>query len=121
VGGTTLAFMALTYYVVPLIFRREFPVRALARIQPYIFAAGIVLMSLGMSFAGSYGVPRRHWDVEFTGAAHSAGFDASAHVWLGLLGVGGVIAVTGLLLFVGLTVAAVFFGKKIENRPMPAW
>jgi cytochrome c oxidase subunit 1 len=121
VGGTTLAFMALTYYVVPLIFRREFAGRSLARIQPYIFAVGIVMMSLGMSFAGSYGVSRRHWDVEYTGAVHAAGHDSSAHVWLGVLGVGGTIAVLGLLIFVGLTVWAVFFGKKIEGRAMTAW
>lgn len=121
VGGTSLAFMALAYYVVPLIFRREYPLRALARLQPYIFATGIVLMSLGMSFAGSYGVPRRHYDVEFTGAQYAYGFDAGAHLWLGVLGVGGVIAFTGLLVFIGLTVWTVFFGEKNHGRAMTAW
>jgi cytochrome c oxidase subunit 1 len=121
VGGTSLAFMALTYYVVPLVFRRDFRARALARVQPYIFAAGIVLMSFGMSFAGSYGVPRRHWDVEFTGAQFSHGFDPAAHVMLGLLGIGGTLAFVGLLLFIGLTVTAVFFGRSNEGRPMQAW
>ncbi|HEX5102037.1 MAG TPA: cbb3-type cytochrome c oxidase subunit I [Polyangiaceae bacterium] len=121
VGGTTLAFMGLTYYVVPLIFRRDFYARKLARIQPYVFALGIVSMSLGMSFAGSYGVPRRHWDVEFTGAMHAAGFDPSIHLWLGLVGLGGALAFVGLLLFVLLVVAAVFFGRKLDKGPMPAW
>lgn len=122
VGGTTLAFMALTYYVVPLIFRREFPARALARLQPWIFAAGVVLLSLGMSFAGSYGVPRRHWDVDFTGAAFAPGFDAGAYLMLGLLGVGGVIAFVGLLIYILLTVAAVFAGKPIaEGAAMTPW
>jgi len=121
VGGTSLAFMGLAYYVVPLIFKREYYARGLARIQPYIFAVGIVIMSLGMSFAGSYGVPRRHWDVEFTGAQFATGFGSGAHVMLGIMGVGAVIAFTGLITFVLLTVAAVFFGKKIENRAMTAW
>jgi cytochrome c oxidase subunit 1 len=121
VGGTTLAFMGLAYYVVPLVFQREFYARKLARIQPYIFAAGIVTMSMGMSFAGSYGVPRRHWDVEFSGAQFSVGFDPSVHVWLGLLGIGGTLAFIGLLTFVLLTVAAVFFGKSNKGRPMEAW
>ncbi len=120
VGGTTLAFMGLTYYVVPLIFRREFYLRGLARVQPYLFATGIVMLSIGMSFAGSYGVPRRHWDVEFTGALHPVNFDPSVHLWLGLVGIGGVVAVTGLLTFVGLVVAAVFFGRKAQG-PMRAW
>lgn len=120
-GGTSLAFMGLCYYLVPLIFRREYPAKLLARIQPYLFAGGIVLMSLGMSFAGSYGVPRRHYDVEFTGAQFAAGFDAGAHVMLGLMGVGAVLAFTGLLTFILLTVAAVFTGKSNVGRKMEAW
>ncbi|MCK6528415.1 cbb3-type cytochrome c oxidase subunit I [Myxococcota bacterium] len=121
VGGTTLAFMALTYYVVPLLFQRDFHAKALARVQPYLFAAGIVTMSLGMSFAGSYGVPRRHWDIDFTGAAYTPGFDAGAHLMLGIMGVGAVLAFTGLLLYVLLTVAAVFFGPRIQGRAMTPW
>jgi cytochrome c oxidase subunit 1 len=121
VGGTTLAFMGLAYYVVPLIFQREYPMKKLARIQPYLFGGGIVLMSMGMSFAGSYGVPRRHWDVAFTGSQLPAGFDSSAHMYLGLLGVGGTIAFVGLLTFIGLTVWAVFFGKSNAQGAMQPW
>ncbi len=121
VGGTTLAFMGLAYYVVPLVFQREYYARGLARLQPYLFAAGITLMALGMSFAGSYGVPRRHWDVEFTGAQFSAGFDSGAHLMLGLLGVGACLAFLGLLTFILLTVAAVFFGRSNAGRPMTEW
>ncbi len=121
VGGTTLAFMGLTYYVVPLLFQKEFYGRMLCRIQPYVFAVGIVLMAVAMTFAGSYGVPRRHWDVEFAGAQVSAGFDASAHLWLGLVGVGGTIAFVGLLMFILLVVSAVFFGKSNAGRAMTAW
>jgi cytochrome c oxidase subunit 1 len=121
VGGTTLAFMALTYYVVPLIFQKDFYAKALCRIQPYLFGGGITLMAIGMSFAGSYGVPRRHWDVEFTGSLFSTGFDSGAHVMLGLMGIGAVIAFIGLLLYILLTVAAVFFGPSITGQPMEAW
>lgn len=121
VGGTTLAFMGLTYYLVPLLFQREFYARGLARAQPYLFGGGITMMALGMSFAGSYGVPRRHWDVDFTGARFAAGFDPGAHLMLGLLGVGSVIAFLGLMVFIGLTVAAVFFGRPAQGRPMTAW
>jgi cytochrome c oxidase subunit 1 len=121
VGGTSLAFMGLAYYVVPLIFKREYPMRWLARIQPYLFGGGILLLSMGMSFAGSYGVPRRHWDVEFSGAKFAVGFDPGAHLMLGLLGIGGVVAFTGLLVFILQTVWAVFLGEKIENRPMRPW
>ncbi|MCP4007715.1 MAG: cytochrome c oxidase subunit I [bacterium] len=121
VGGTALAFMAVTYYVVPLIFQREFYLKTWCRIQPWLFGGGITLMSIGMSFAGSYGVPRRHWDMEFTGAMFSTGFDSGAHLMLGLMGVGAIIAVTGLLVFVLLVVAAVFFGRSNAGRAMTPW
>lgn len=121
VGGTTLAFMGLCYYVVPLIFQREYYARTLCRIQPYLFGIGITIFSIGMSFAGSLGVPRRHWDVEFAGSKFATGVDPMAHVMLGIMGMGAVLAFLGLLLFILLTVAAVFFGKKIEGRAMPAW
>ncbi len=121
VGGTTLAFMGLTYYVVPLIFKREIVAKPLARIQPYLFAAGITTMAIFMSFAGSYGVPRRHWDVGFSGAQLAAGFDSTAHLMLGIMGIGAVLAFTGLLIYILITVVSVFFGPKIEDRPMKAW
>jgi cytochrome c oxidase subunit 1 len=121
VGGTTLAFMGLAYYVVPLIFRREYRARPLIRLQPWLFGIGITMMAIGMSFAGSYGVPRRHWDVQFTGAVMPAGFDASAHLWLGVMGVGAVVAFVALLTFILLTVDALLFGAKNEGRAMTAW
>lgn len=121
VGGATLAFMAITYYIVPLIFQRDFYAKALCRIQPYLFGGGITMMALGMSFAGSYGVPRRHWDIEFTGGLFATGFDAGAHVMLGVMGIGAVIAFVGLMLYCLLVVAAVFFGRSIDGKPMDAW
>ncbi|MEW5849594.1 MAG: cbb3-type cytochrome c oxidase subunit I [Myxococcota bacterium] len=121
VGGTSLAFMALSYYVVPLIFQRDYVMPKLARVQPWLFGIGIVLLSFGMSFAGSYGVPRRHWDIEFTGTQLPASFDASVHFWFGVMGIGGILAFTGLLTYILLTVITVFFGEKNEGRPMRAW
>jgi cytochrome c oxidase subunit I len=117
VGGTTLAFMGLVYYVVPLIFQREYLFKRLARIQPYLFAGGIVLLSMGMSFAGSMGVARRTWDIEAAGPIYGP----AAHLMLGIAGIGGVIAFTGLLLFILLTVGTVLFGRSNAGRPMEDW
>jgi cytochrome c oxidase subunit 1 len=120
-AGTSLAFMGLCYYVVPLIFQREYRFKTLARWQPYLFSIGIMMVSFGMSFAGSYGVPRRHWDVSFTGATIPAGFDSGAYVALGLLGIGGIVAFVGLLAFILLTVIAVFTGPSNAGRAMDDW
>jgi cytochrome c oxidase subunit 1 len=117
VGGTSLAFMGLAYYVVPLIFQREYLFKRLARVQPYLFAIGIMMVSLGMSFAGSMGVSRRSWDIDATGSIYGA----AAHLMLGVVGLGGIIAFLGLFIFIGLTVATVFFGRSNAGRPMEDW
>jgi cytochrome c oxidase subunit I len=116
VGGTTLAFMALAYYVIPLIFQRDFIFRKVARVQPWLFGGGITMLAFGMSFAGSMGVPRRSWDIDAQGV-----FGPAAHLWLGVLGIGGVLAFTGLLIFALLCVGTLFFGKKLGNSPMADW
>ena len=116
VGGTSLAFMAVTYYVIPLIFRRDFIWRSAARLQPWLFGGGILLVSLGMSFAGSMGVPRRDYDIENAGI-----FGAAAHLFLGVMGIGAIIAVIGLLLFVVLCVGTILFGEKNQGRAMADW
>lgn len=116
VGGTSLSFMAVTYYVVPLFFQRDYPMKWLARLQPYIFAIGIVMVSLGMSFAGTNGVARRTWDIDAAGI-----YGSTAHLMLGIMGVGGVLAFTGLLIYILLTVWAVFFGESNKGRAIFDW
>jgi cytochrome c oxidase subunit I len=116
VGDTTLAFMALTYYVIPLFFRRDFIWRSAARIQPWLFGGGILMVSLFMSFAGSMGVPRRIYDID-----HSGAFGAAAHLMLGLAGIGAILAVAGLFLFCILCVGTLLFGAKTNGRPMADW
>jgi cytochrome c oxidase subunit 1 len=116
VGGTTLAFMGLAYYVIPLIFQRDFIGRGWARVQPWLFATGITLLSFGMSFAGSMGVSRRSWDIDAQGI-----YGPAAHLWLGLVGLGGILAFTGLLIFALLCVGTLLFGPKIQGRAMADW
>ena len=114
VGGTALAFMALTYYVIPLIFRRRVAFWGLAKIQPYLFALGIVILSMGMTFAGSFGVPRRHADITFPGAPFTLEFPPVVDLLMAAIGIGGVIASIAVLAFVAIAVVSVFFGKKLD-------
>ena len=116
VGGTTLAFMAITYYIIPLVFRRDFIWPRLARLQPWLFGVGILLVSFGMSFAGSLGVARRSYDIEAAGI-----YGPAAHLFLGVMGVGAIIAVTGLFAYVVLCVGTILFGARTEGRPMADW
>jgi cytochrome c oxidase subunit 1 len=95
VAGTTLAFMAITYLLVPLIFRREIMFPALARWQPYLFALGVAGISVFMMGAGTLGVARRHWDITFADAALSFSYPDAAFLMMGLNGVSAVLAAIG--------------------------
>jgi cytochrome c oxidase subunit 1 len=117
VAGTTLAFMGLTYYVVPLIFRRRVVWPRLATAQVYLFGIGIALFSAGMTTAGSYAIPRRHWDVQFTASVFQPPIEPAAFFFLGLMGIGGLLAATGGALYVLLTVVSVFFGGRVPDTP----
>jgi cytochrome c oxidase subunit 1 len=114
VGGTALAFMALTYYVIPLIFRRKVAFWGLAKIQPYLFAIGITVMAMSMTFAGVFGAPRRHWDISFANAPFQHEFPPAVDLLLAGVGLGGVLAAIGALAFVAIAVVSVFFGKKLD-------
>jgi len=111
VAGTTLAFMALTYLVVPLIFRRELIWKKMAQWQPYVFAVGVAGISLFMMGAGTLGVSRRHWDITFSEAALSFDYPGTAFLMMGLNGIFGLIAGVGGLMFVLVVVGSILFGK----------
>ena len=113
VAGTTLAFMAATYLVLPLVFQREIVWPGLARIQPYLFGIGAAGISLFMMGAGTLGVPRRHWDITFSDATLPFAPSAGAFLMMGLNGIFAIIAAVGGLIFVLIAVGTVLFGKKI--------
>lgn len=115
VTGTTLAFMAATYLVLPLIFQREVIWPKLAKIQPYLFGIGAAGISLFMMGAGTLGVARRHWDITFSDANVSFAHSAGAFLMMGLNGVFAVIAALGGAIFVLVVVGTVLFGKKVER------
>ncbi len=120
VAGTTLAFMAATYLVLPLVFRREVVFPRLAKIQPYLCGLGAAGISLFMMGAGTLGVPRRHWDMTLADAQIPYEFSAGAFLMMGLNGVSAILASLGGILYVVVVVASVLWGKKIDSAK-PAW
>jgi len=112
VAGTTLAFMGITYLVVPLIFQREIILPRLAKWQPYIFGIGVAGNSVFMMGAGTLGVARRHWDIGFTDAALPFNYPDSAFLLMALNGMSGLLAATGGFLFIGIVVGSILFGKR---------
>ena len=115
VAGTTLTFMAVTYLLVPLIFRRELVLKPLAKIQPYVFGIGVAGISFFMMGAGTLGVARRHWDITFADATFSFDFPGTAFLMLGLNGLSAILAAVGGLIYVVVVVGSILFGRKIGD------
>lgn len=117
--GTTLAFMALTYWLVPVLFRRDLIWKGLASWQPYLFGLGMSGVALFLMGAGTLGVPRRHWDVTFSmtgGIVHE--FPAAANTLLALNGLSVILAVVGGAAFCAIIVGSLLFGKKLGDQKM---
>jgi len=113
--GTTLSFMALTYFLIPVLFRRKVMFAGLAKWQPYLFGIGMGVFSTVMMGAGTLGVARRHWDMAFTNSAIGFDYPASAYTLMGLAGISGVAAIIGGGIFILVTVSSVFFGTRLES------
>jgi cytochrome c oxidase subunit I len=108
--GVTLALMGLAYHLLP---RLGFaaPGRRLATLQPTLYGAGQLLHVIGLVWSGGYGVQRKVAGSEqvLRGAEQVAA--------MGLMGLGGLLAVLGGLLFI------VVVGRSMMARPKanPAW
>jgi cytochrome c oxidase subunit 1 len=116
VAGTTLAFMAITYLLVPLIFRREVMFKKIAQWQPYVFGLGIAGISLFMMGAGTLGVPRRHWDITFADALSQFQFSPAAFLMLALNGLSAIMAAIGGAMYIVVVVCSVFLGRRIGDN-----
>jgi cytochrome c oxidase subunit 1 len=117
VSGTAMAFMGLTYYLIPLVFQRKVAFWRMAVLQPYLFAGGMLIFTLSMTFAGSFGVPRRHWDISFSQAPFDVQFNPIVDGILAVVALGGLLAATGAFLFIAIAVKSVFFGERLGEIP----
>ena len=91
--GVTLAFMGMTYTLLP-IFGYAKPATRAARWQPYVYGAGQLLHITGLTWSGVLGVGRK---VAGEAQQLDGGVGALA---MGLAGTGGLIAIIGGILFV---------------------
>ncbi|MGB5345508.1 MAG: hypothetical protein WBN23_05030, partial [Woeseia sp.] len=90
--GVTIAFMGLTYYLLPRLGFGPLPPR-MATWQPYLYGGGQFMHILGLAWTGGYGVQRKT-----AGAAQ--GLEGLGQVaGMGLMGLGGLVSVIGGLLF----------------------
>jgi hypothetical protein len=101
IGGVTVSFMALTYLMLGA-FGLAIPTPRLRRAaawQPVIYGVGQMVFAAGFALAGAYGMTRKSYGAE------QAGRGVAETIGLGVMGFGGLVAVVGGLLFLGIAFA----------------
>jgi heme/copper-type cytochrome/quinol oxidase subunit 1 len=91
--GVTLALMGLVYHLLPRLGYRA-PKGRLAISQPYLYGVGQLMHIVGLVWSGGYGVQRKVAGAEQVLRSPGEVFG------MGLMGMGGAVAIAGGLLFV---------------------
>ncbi len=119
VAGTTMAFMAVTYWLIPVVFQRKIALAGVAKLQPYIFSLGAWVFSIAMMGAGTMGVQRRHADITFADQPLAYQYPEIAK---GLMDMGEIFAVimsVGAIMFIVVVLASIFTGERIAEDSAP--
>jgi len=91
--GITLAFMGIAYLLLPRFGHRDVKSWRLAFWQPIIYGAGQIMHISGLAYSGGYGVLRKT-----PGAINEISLNIK--IAMGFMGLGGLLAIIGGLLFV---------------------
>jgi cytochrome c oxidase subunit 1 len=108
--GVTLAFMGVVYLLLP---RLGCPITQpkLLYLQPYVFAGGQLMHISGLAMSGGYGVQRK-----VAGAAQGLeGFHEI--VGMGMMGMGGLLAAIGGLIFLIIVISALRSRDRLAAEP----
>lgn len=112
IGAVTAAFMAASWLLFDAV---GWPVptprlRRLAGWQPIVYGTGQLVFATGFAIAGAYGMARKAYGAE------QAGRGLAETIGLGVMGVGGLVAVLGGLLFLRIAVACVWSARAADAR-----
>jgi hypothetical protein len=107
--GVTIALMGLAYLLLPALgFAR--PATRLATWQPYVYGGGQLLHITGLVWSGGYGVQRK------VAGSEQVLRTTQEIAGMGLMGLGGVIAIVGGILFVYVMLQAIVRGRRASPR-----
>jgi len=122
IGGVTAAFMTFCYVVLAALgLSIETPrLRRTARWQPVVFGVGQMIFAAGFAIAGAYGMSRKAYGAEQA----SRGLVES--IGLGVMGLGGFIAMVGGVLFLVVVTVIWKRSSRVESQiaiqgPDGAW
>lgn len=110
--GVTLALMGAVYRILPAL-GYQAPQGRLATWQPWLYGTGQLMHIVGLVWSGGYGVQRKVAGAEqvLRSTAEIAG--------MGLMGLGGLIAIIGGLLFVVVVLRAMRQAASLERMKEP--
>ena len=103
--GVTLAFMGITYYILPRLGFRKPDGKWAAR-QPAIYGGGQLVWVLAMAYTGGHGVQRK------TAGAAQGLKSTGEYIAMGIMGLGGVVAIIGGIIFLVVVYKAMRPEKK---------
>jgi len=104
--AVTLAYMGITYHLLPRLGFRK-PAGKWVAWQPVIYGGGQLMHVLGLAWSGGYGVQRKT-------AGSEQGLKTLQEIaGMGIMGLGGMIAIIGGILFLIIVFKAMWPGKKV--------
>lgn len=118
-AGTTLSFMALTYWLLPVLWRRDIFMPKVAQWSTWMFGLGMGGFAIFFMAAGHLGVARRHWDMTFAGNPLGFEYSATVYLFMGAAGITAVIGSLGALAYILCTVGTILFGKRRPDNAAP--
>jgi hypothetical protein len=102
--GVTIAFMGITYHLLPHLGFRKVTGRA-ARWQPGLYGSGQLMHIIGLAWSGGYGVQRK------TAGAEQGLEQFEQIAGMGLMGLGGLISIIGGVIFLVVVYLSIRSGK----------
>ncbi len=105
--AVTLAYMGLSYHLLPRLGFRK-PAGKLVDLQPMVYGIGQLMHVLGLAWSGGYGVQRK------TAGAAQGLKDIQEIAGMGLMGLGGLIAIIGGIIFLVVVIMAMWPRKDKE-------
>jgi hypothetical protein len=106
--GVTIALMGLAYLLLPALGHAR-PSRRLATWQPYVYGGGQLLHITGLVWSGGYGVQRK------VAGSEQVLRTTQEIAGMGLMGLGGLIAIVGGVLFVFVMLQAIARGRRARR------
>jgi hypothetical protein len=107
--GVTLGFMGVVYLLLPQLGFAD-PDSRMARWQPWVYGGGQLMHILGLAWSGGYGVQRK------VAGAEQVLVSLPQKIGMGMMGLGGLIAVIGGVMFVWVCLRSM----TAKNRPAAA-